>query len=61
VAVFATEHTARKRHICDLCRYPIKPGTRYSMQVVTPRDPELDNTRWLRARAHLTFKECEQS
>jgi hypothetical protein len=40
MAVFTTEHTARKQHACALCRNPIKPGTRYSMQVVTPRDPQ---------------------
>ena len=58
MAVFTTEHTARKQHTCALCRCPIKPGARYSMQVVTPHE-ELGNTRWVRVRAHLTYKECE--
>jgi hypothetical protein len=59
MAVIATEHTARKEHVCVLCLEPIKPGARYSMQVITPGDPETENTRWLRVRAHLTYKECE--
>lgn len=61
MVVFTTEHAARKTHTCVLCLLPIKPGARYSMQVVTPRDPETENTRWVRVRAHLTYKECEQA
>lgn len=59
MALFTTEHTARKQHTCVLCLQPINPGARYSMQVTTPRDPEAGNTRWVRLRAHLTYKECE--
>jgi hypothetical protein len=61
MAVFETEHTARKAHACCLCTRPIKPGARYSMQVMTPRDPEMENTRWIRLRAHITYRECENA
>lgn len=61
MAVFETEHTARKQHSCALCLHPIKAGQRYAMQVVTPNDPETENTRWVRTRAHLTYDECENT
>jgi hypothetical protein len=59
MAVFTTEHTARKRHKCTTCLRPIMPGQRYHAHVATPRDPELGNTRWYRLRSHLTDKDCE--
>lgn len=53
MAVITTQHTARKAHGCGLCDDEIRPGERYTMQVVSPGDPELDNSRWMRIRAHL--------
>jgi hypothetical protein len=53
MALFTTEHTARKAHECGLCGGPIESGQRYTMQVVSPGDVEVDNTRWMRTRVCL--------
>jgi len=45
--------TARKRHMCDDCRHPIEPGTRYELSVSPPhRIQEYDVPRWLTWRTH---------
>lgn len=61
MAVFTTEHTARKAHKCSTCLHTIKPGQRYQVDVVTPHDLDIGNTRWWRLRSHLTYKECENA
>lgn len=53
MAVITTERTARKPYRCADCHGPIRPGERYAHSIITPLDPELNNTGWWRSRAHL--------
>lgn len=49
MAVFTTEHTARKQHPCERCGGQIKPGQRYHSSAITPKDPDMgdaDGKRW---------------
>jgi hypothetical protein len=58
MAVFTTEHVARKTHRCSRCDGQIKPGQKYTAYTITPNS-DLGNTRWVRGRDHLTTKDCE--
>lgn len=57
MAVFTTEHAARKQHRCNRCDGRIKPGQRYEAYAITPNS-DLGNKRWLRGRQHLTTRDC---
>lgn len=58
MAVFTSEHTARKRHRCGRCQRPIKPGQRYAAYAITPNDTDFGNAKWLRGREHLNQTDC---
>ncbi len=61
MAIFTTERTARKLYRCSDCGGRIRPGERYAISDITPRDPEMgdaDGKRWGRIRSHVN---CDKS
>ncbi len=58
MAVFTTEHTARKTHRCGSCCKPIKPGQRYKRHAITPGS-DLGNDGWWTVTNHADPADCD--